>query len=91
MPRPLRVVFLGVVYHVTAGGNAPLDAVSDDCDRLRVLAQLERTATVQEVKVVERQIAGRSWIHEPVREIESDLKIESEERASARNSSEKAT
>jgi putative transposase len=47
MPRPLRIEFPGAVYHVTARGNARQDIVTDDRDRRRWLALLERTANVQ--------------------------------------------
>ena len=43
MPRRLRIEFEGAIYHVMTRGNARQDIVHDDGDRVRLLADLERT------------------------------------------------
>ena len=43
MPRRLRIEFEGAIYHVMTRGNARQDIVHDDDDRIRLLADLERT------------------------------------------------
>ena len=40
MARPLRVVYPGAVYHVTARGNERKAIVRDDADRRRFVATL---------------------------------------------------
>ncbi len=43
MARPLRIEFVGVLYHVTARGNAQEDIYSDDGDRQNFLSLLQNT------------------------------------------------
>jgi REP element-mobilizing transposase RayT len=43
MPRQLRIEFEGAIYHVMTRGNARQDIVHNDDDRVRLLADLERT------------------------------------------------
>jgi REP element-mobilizing transposase RayT len=43
MPRRLRIEFEGAIYHVMTRGNARQDIVHDDDDRVRLMADLERT------------------------------------------------
>ena len=58
MPRPVRVEFAGVVYHVTARGNERREFYRDDKDRRRFLEALggavEQFGVVVHVYVYER-------------------------------------
>jgi hypothetical protein len=45
MPRRLRIEHERAIYHVMARSNARQDIVSDDEDRRRLLADLERAVT----------------------------------------------
>ena len=45
MARPLRIVFPGALYHLTARGNAQQDIFLVDEDRQRLLSVLERVVS----------------------------------------------
>ena len=45
MTRPLRIEFVGGLYHVTARGNAREDIYADDDDRIVFLKLLEKACS----------------------------------------------
>ena len=58
MPRPVRVEFAGVVYHVTARGNERREFYRDDKDRRRFLEALG--GAVEQFGVVVHVAAARN-------------------------------